>query len=137
MLQREAGARRAYGIPRLEESYNYVPKRKVAPLFSKASDEWMKERKGTAAEKTLSIGTRALKHLLRTFGPMLLSDITVRHVKRYRSARKAEGMAGRTVNLEVGVLRQVLESDDHAFWRAIQPHLKMLKERTGHWALFE
>jgi integrase len=110
----------------LEESYNHVSKRKMPPTFAKASQEWMASRQGTVAPKTLSIGDQALKHLLPVFGDKLLCDITAKHIRHYQSARRAEGMEGRTVNIEVGVLRQVL--DDHGFWRALEPDVTFLKE---------
>lgn len=110
----------------LEQAYNHISKRKMPPSFERASKEWMESRKGTVAERTSSIGEQALKHLLPIFGPMLLSDITAKHIRRYQSQRKAEGMEGRTVNIEVGVLRQIL--DDHGFWRDLEPDVTMLPE---------
>jgi integrase len=112
----------------LEESYNHVAKRKLPPSFEKAANEWMASRKGTVAPKTLSIGDQALKHLLPVFGQKLLCDITAKHVKAYQSARRSEGMEGRTVNIEVGVLRQVLDAD--GFWRALEPDVTFLKENS-------
>lgn len=86
----------------------------------------MASRQGTVAAKTLSIGEQALKHLLPVFGEKLLCDITPRHIRTYQSARKSEGMEGRTVNIEISVLRQVL--DDHKFWRNLEPDVTMLPE---------
>ena len=110
----------------LEESWNHITRRKLPPTFEKAASEWMASRQGTVAPKTLSIGEQALKHLLPVFGPMLLSDLTAKHIRRYQSGRKGDGMEGRTVNIEVGVMRQVL--DDHGFWRALEPDVTMLPE---------
>lgn len=110
----------------LEESYNHIAKRKLPPSFERASAEWMASRQGTVAPKTQSMAEQALKHLLPAFGPMLLSDITAKHIRRYQSTRRADGMEGRTVNIEVGVLRQIL--DDHGFWRTLEPDVTMLPE---------
>lgn len=110
----------------LEESYNHVPKRKMPPTFEKAASEWQASRQGTVAPKTLSIGEQALKHLTPAFGQKLLCDITPKHIRVYQSARRAEGIEGRTVNIEVGVLRQVL--DEHRFWRNLEPDVTMLPE---------
>lgn len=110
----------------LEQSYNHISKRKMPPTFDKAASEWQASRQGTVAPKTLSIGEQALNHLLPVFGPMLLSDITAKHIRRYQSQRKGEGMEGRTVNIEIGVIRQIL--DDHGFWRELEPDVTMLPE---------
>lgn len=110
----------------LETSYNHIPKRKMPPTFAKAAQEWMESRQGTVAEATLSIGTHSLKHLLPVFGSTLLCDIMAKHIRRYQSARKNAGAEGRTVNIEVGVLRQVL--DEGGFWRVLEPDVTMLPE---------
>lgn len=109
-----------------EESYNGVKRRTLPPKFEKAASEWMVSRQGTVAPKRYGIAEQALKHLLPVFGQKLLCEITPKHIRKYQSARIGEGMTGRTVNIEIGVLRQVLEAEK--FWRGLESEVNMLPE---------
>src|SRR5690349_1910505 len=69
-------ARRAENARRrdLEESYHGLKKRVAPRLFSAASDEWLALKKPSIAERTYVIEQTNLKHLLPTFGKLLISD---------------------------------------------------------------
>ena len=67
------------------------------------------------------------EHLIPVFGSTLLSDITAEDVARYQRKRQQEKAEGRTVNMEVGVLRGVLTA--HRLWERIAPDVHMLPER--------
>lgn len=95
----------------LEESYNHVKKNALPPSFEKASDAWMKSREGHVASATSQIGSESLKHLLPVFGSKLLCDISPRHIEAYQTSRLKEGAQGRTVNIEVQTMRQVLKAN--------------------------
>ncbi len=60
------------------------------------------------------------------FGPKLLCDITAHDVAAYQSKRRREGAQGRTVNIEVGMLRSVLGA--YRPWDTIAPEVHMLAE---------
>lgn len=110
----------------LAAKWNHIERRKMPPTFEKAAKDWTASRAGTIAPRTASIAEQALKHLLPALGSKLLCDITPKHIRSYQSARRNEGMTGRTVNIEVGVLRQILS--EHDFWRDLERDVTMLPE---------
>lgn len=76
------------------------------------------------AAKTQSVSQLALKHLLPTFGPKLLCDITPQDITDYQRIRLRAGAQGRTVNIEIATLRQVLKAGD--LWQPLMGKVKML-----------
>lgn len=60
-------------------------------------------------------------------GKRLLVDVEAKDISRYQKARLAEGASGRTVNIEVGILRQIMRK--HNAWSRIQQDVTMLAER--------
>lgn len=113
----------------IEESWNRVTRRALPPAFEKAADEWLKGREGRVAANTLSMARVALKHVLPAFGSKLLCDITAKHVEAYQQARLREGAQGRTVNIEVQTLRQVMKTNK--CWQHLDGEIRLLKERKG------
>ena len=63
------------------------------------------------------------------FGKQLLCDIQGADVAAYQKARQRGGLSGRTVNLEVGVLRSILRR--YRMWEAIAPDVDFLKGESG------
>lgn len=98
----------------LEEKWNHIERRSLPPTFDKASREWQTRWGRRFAANILSIGAQALKRLVPVFGPRLLCDVTAQDIDGYQAKRRREGAQGRTVNIEVGVLRQVLAA--HKLW---------------------
>lgn len=124
-LAREAERRRRR---ELVECYNRIEKRTLPPTFERASQDWQASRQGRLAEATLRIGRESLKHLLPVFGSNLLCDISAEDIQAYQSKRRREGAAqGRTVNIEVGVLRAILTA--HKLWDTLSGDVHMLAER--------
>ena len=113
----------------LEESWNQITRRSLPPTFEKAADEWLKGRDGRVAPRTLTIGRVAIAHMKPAFGDKLLCDITPRHVEAYQQARLREGAQGRTINIEVQALRQILKANK--CWQHLDGEFHSLKERKG------
>ena len=86
--------------------------------FDDAAEDYLLDREAGWAPKTLGIHRNSLKHLNPTFSTLRLSEITARHIARYQSTRKKEGASGRSINIEVGLLRQILAK--HKLW-AVDP----------------
>lgn len=129
-------AREAERIRRreLEEKWNHIEKRTLPPTFYKAAEEWRKSRLQRISSHTAGTDSRALKHLLPRFGHRLLCDITAREIETFQANRQREGAQGRTINMEVGVLRQVLISyrvgqGKSNLWTLISQDVHMLPER--------
>jgi len=113
----------------LEESWNQISRRSLPPTFEKAAAEWQEGREGRVAPSTLTNGRVAIKHLTSHFGEKLLCDITPKAVAAYQQTRLREGAQGRTINLEVQALRQILKSNK--CWQHLDGEVRSLKERKG------
>ncbi|HKS72482.1 MAG TPA: hypothetical protein VJQ82_04750, partial [Terriglobales bacterium] len=110
----------------LEESWNGISKRVLPPAFEKASSEWLKGRDGRVAPATARIGRESLKNLLPAFGSKLLCDIVPKDVAAYQQKRVKDGMQGRTVNIEVQTLRQILKANK---FKQLDGEIRPLRER--------
>lgn len=111
----------------LEERINGIKKRGLPPTFERAARDWQEHRAHRVAENTQSVNRLALKHLLPMFGPKLLCDITPSDISDYQRIRKQSGAEGRTVNIEIAALRQVLKASD--LWLPLAGKVRMLRER--------
>jgi integrase len=109
----------------LEENWNQIKRRKLPPLFSNASTDWLRTRTGIAPSTERSYKL-AISHLATDFAKQLLCDISAADLAAYQTRRKREGVSNRTVNLEVGVLRSILRR--HRMWEAISADVDFLKE---------
>jgi integrase len=101
----------------LEAKWNRIEKRTLPPAFEKASGEWQAGRIGRFSANTVVADRRALRHLLPAFGSTLLSDTTADDIARYQAKRLEQGAEGRTVNMEVTALRQILRR--HGLWLSL------------------
>lgn len=111
----------------LEERINGIKKRGLPPTFERAAREWQSARSHRVAANTQSVAHLALKHLLPVFGPKLLCDITPEAIAQYQRNRQHSGAQGRTVNIEIAALRQVLRAFD--LWLPFAGKVRMLRER--------
>ena len=112
----------------LEKSWNHVGgRRELPPTFERASKNYQESRSGRVSAHTADIAKYSLKHLIPVFGSKLLCDITAEDIARYQKRRQQDGAEGRTVNMEVGVLRGALTA--HRMWERIAPDVHMLPER--------
>ena len=112
----------------LEESFNSIKPRRVTPQFSIASSDWLKTRTAIAPSTERSYKL-AISQLTRDFGKQLLSDISGQDLAAYQVRRKRNGVANRTINLELGVLRSILRR--YRMWEAISPDVDFLKENPS------
>ena len=111
---------------RLEESYNGVTKRERPPLFKIAAREWLKT-KATATPRTYRNYREHVDSLITDLGERLLCDIGPREFVALQNKRRNRKLSNRTINHELGTLRQILKS--RGFWGAISDQVKMLRER--------
>jgi integrase len=111
----------------LEDGYNGIVRREKAQTFPVAAKRWLDSRLPHIAPKTTALYQLAIAHLKKHFGGLLLSDIAASDITSYQGKRTAEGAAGRTVNLEVTVLRAIMRKSK--MWGAISDDVQFLKER--------
>jgi integrase len=103
-------------------------KKLSGPLnVSRAVDAYRKLREPHWAKRTRGIHESSWKHLEPVFGKMLLSDIQPQHISKYQRQRQKEDASGRSINIELELVRQVMIH--HRMWHAITPDVKMLRQR--------
>jgi integrase len=101
-------------------------------LLSTAATEWQQAKQPKWSPKMASIVHYSLGHLLPILGKKLLVDIEARDITKYQTSRVTEGASNRTVNIEVGMVRQIMRK--YGAWARIQSDVTMLKEKddAGH-----
>lgn len=107
--------------------------------FDKAADKFLESRKDHVAVRTAQLDRERLRPLRSFFGEKPLIRIHAEHITSYQQARlngqisfgnkPSICVAARTVNMEVGVLRQVLNRAK--LWRVVEEDVKMLPEKKG------
>jgi integrase len=113
----------------LEDGYNGIVRREKAQTFPTAAKRWLDSRLTHVAPKTADLYELAIDHLKKHFGGLLLSDISAADIASYQGKRTGNGVAGRTVNLEVAVLRAIMRKSK--LWGAISEDVQFLKERRN------
>jgi integrase len=96
-------------------------------LLSTAAVEWQQVKQAKWSPKMASIVRYSVGHLLPILGKKLLVDIEARDIVKYQNSRLTEGASNRTVNIEVGMLRQIMRK--YGAWARIQTDVTMLKEK--------
>lgn len=86
-------------------------------------------RVGVVAERTSQIDKERSVPLGRILGTMLVRKIDADVIRNYQDKRKGEGVANRTVNLEVTLIRQVLKRAKR--WAVIADDVKNLPENEN------
>ena len=86
-----------------------IRRQKQVHLLAIAAENWKDLKQSRWSPRMQSIAKYALDHLLPEMGKKLLVDIDAKDIAKYQKARLAEGASNRTVNIEVGVLRQIMK----------------------------
>jgi integrase len=93
-----------------------------------AAAELMEVKKPKWSSSTFAGTQNSMKHLGPVFGKKRVSEIKAADIKRYQEMRLQLGASGRTVNIEISLVRGVLKRC--GLWARIQPNVTMLNERT-------
>jgi integrase len=96
--------------------------------FAEAADKNLTERMARLAPRSVQTERERLKPLCAIFGMMKVNRITVEMARTYVADRKAGGVANKTVNLEIGVLRSVLKRAK--LWHVFADEVKPLPVHT-------
>jgi integrase len=98
-------------------------------LFA-AVDDYLEAKKATAnSERTIDFDRERLEHIKRHFGDVKLATITRKSIEAFQAKRRLGGASNRTINMDVGVLRQLLKRFKQ--WRRLEDDVKMLTEAGG------
>jgi hypothetical protein len=96
------------------------------PLFSIAAKRWL-TTKSALAPNSVERFARHVATLSKEFGGRLIWDIGVDDIAALQRRGAAEGKTLRTVNYEVGTLRQILRAA--GLWGSLSARVKSLRER--------
>lgn len=96
-------------------------------MLSRAVNSYLREHEPHWAERTRGIHQNSWRHLEPVFGGLLLEDIRPEHISKYQRLRQKENASGRSINIEIGLIRAVLVR--HRMWANLQPDTRMLRER--------
>ncbi len=94
--------------------------------LDEALESFSSSRLGRVAERTSQIDKERSKVLKRLLGKIQVRKITAQVIRTYQDNRTREGVSGRTVNLEVTLLRQVLKRAK--LWHSISDDVVNLPE---------
>jgi integrase len=75
--------------------------------------------------QSIVFATGRLERVKKALGNVVLSDLTDDRVREYVRGRQAEGVSGRTINMEIGKLSRAIGRT----WRELWPRVKRLEER--------
>jgi integrase len=94
--------------------------------FEAAADGYIEDRGLRSAEKSCRTDKERSQPLRKSFGNLPLKKITANGIAEYQKNRKDAGLSGRTINLEVGLLRRILKKNKQ--WARIADEVQMLPE---------
>jgi Phage integrase, N-terminal SAM-like domain len=83
-------------------------KARKSPRFAAFADEYLDWMKANRKPLTVARVGQTLERLKPFFGPKKLSELTPWHLEQFKKARREEGKAPGTVNLDVSVLKALL-----------------------------
>jgi integrase len=89
-----------------------------------------KAKRATAnTQRAIEFDRERLDVVKRVLGDVKLSSITPRTIEGFQAKRRVEGASNRTVNMDIGALRQVMKRFKQ--WRRLEDDVKMLTESGG------
>jgi integrase len=77
--------------------------------FKDAAEAFIAERIGHVAQRTIQFERERVKPLSEFFGDKTITKIRADDVRAYQKMRREGGLSGKTINMEVGVLRLILK----------------------------
>src|SRR5205807_5297645 len=96
--------------------------------FKEAAEQHLSERITHLAPRSIQTERERSKPLFSEFGSVKLCHITAEMIRTYVAGRKADAVANKTVNLELGVLRGVLKRAK--LWHRFSDEIKPLPVHT-------
>ncbi len=98
--------------------------------FAAAADQFLEERKPHVAERTYVLERNLLSPLRKFFGERALLRIRAEDISTYQRQRRTTGISGRTLNMEVGVLRRIMKRGKA--WSVVAEDVQMDRENQGN-----
>ena len=115
---------------RIAEAQNHgglLPHQISKLTVMEAAELYFMRRLAEVSASTIRLERDAMKQVFRHMGTARLGTLTPDSLTRYVVSRKGEGIANRTINIEIGVLRRILKR--HKLWVRIGEDYRTLPER--------
>lgn len=96
--------------------------------FSVAANQFLEDRKPHVAERTFVLERNLLNPLRAFLGDKQLLRIRAEDVTAYQRSRRETGISGRTLNMEIGVLRRIMKRA--RVWTVLAEDVRMDREST-------
>ncbi len=102
----------------------------VVARLDDACDAFLASREATGdSPRNITFLTERLKLIRKHFGDVKLTSISREMIEGFQAKRKLAGASNRTVNMDVGALRQVLKR--YRMWKRLEADVKFLTEHGG------
>ena len=96
--------------------------------FSEAAKSFLEDRAGHVADRTIQFERERLKPLAAYFSEKPLRQIKAEDVAAYQQARLRAGLSGKTINMDVGVLRLMMKRAK--CWSMVADDVKLFPKRS-------
>lgn len=96
--------------------------------FSAAAVQFLEERKPHVAERIHVLERNLLNPLRAFFGEKPLLRVRTEDITTYQRSRRETGISGRTFNMEIGVLRQMMKRGN--VWSIVAEDVRLDREST-------
>jgi integrase len=96
--------------------------------FSEAAKLFLEDRKGHVSERTIQFEKERLKPLSAFFGERPLLKIGAEDITAYQRTRLAAGLSGKTINMDIGVLRLMMKRAK--CWRIVADDIRLFPRRS-------
>jgi integrase len=97
--------------------------------FTAAADQFLDDRKPHVADRTYVLERNLISPLRKFFGERLVLRISAENIAAYQRERRRAGISGRTLNMEVGVLRRIMKRAKT--WNVVAEDVKLDRENSG------
>ena len=94
--------------------------------FTEAAEQFLSDKKARVSERTHQFEEQRLRFLKRYFKDRPLAKIRAEEIAAYQKHRQDASVSGRTINMEVGVLRRMLKKA--RAWNAVAEDVVMFPE---------
>ena len=96
--------------------------------FSKAAEVFLEDRKGRVALRTIQFEKERLKPLSVFFSEKSLLRVNADDINAYQRVRLSAGLSGKTINMDIGVLRLMMKRAK--CWSIVADDVKMFPKRS-------
>ncbi|HUQ95162.1 MAG TPA: site-specific integrase [Bryobacteraceae bacterium] len=96
--------------------------------LSEAAEPFLTERIGHVTERTIQFEKERLRPLTAFFGDQPLMKIRAEDIRAYQKQRLEAGRSGKTINMEVGVLRLIMKRA--RIWNLVADEVKLFPKRS-------